>query len=335
MKIYSQQLPQYLKQKLAPCYLISGDETFLVEEACDLVRKAAVDQGINDRDCFVADKGFAWQNFITATKNFSLFSDSKLVELHLASAKVDVKGAEILQAYLQNPSQDKILLIVAPKLEAGWQKIKWLQMVDEKGIFLQIWQLENKQLSGWVANRLRSKGLIANAAVCNLLAEKAEGNLLALAQEIEKLSLLYGSGNLDIEKVALATQDNAHYNIFLLVDTALEGDVKKVIAIFENLRGEGVEPILILWALARDLRLLNELSLDKNTGSFEKICQTNRVFPKRIPLLRKAVSRHKRGDFSDLLQNAARIDCVMKGAEVGDVWRELLQLTLRLSGKNA
>ena len=54
MKIYSQQLPQCLKQKLAPCYLISGDETFLVEEACDLVRKTAVDQGMNDRDCFVA-----------------------------------------------------------------------------------------------------------------------------------------------------------------------------------------------------------------------------------------------------------------------------------------
>lgn len=327
MKIYSQQLPQILKSKLATCYLVSGDEIFLVQEACDLIRNAAIAQGITEFEYFAVEKGFAWKSLVTSLKNFSLFSSNKLIELRLLSSKIEALGAKILEEYLLNPSPDKILLLVAPKLETGWQKIKWIQILESKGVFLQIWPLEDKQLPGWISNRLRSKGLIANPAICELLAENTEGNLLSLAQEIDKLSLAFGSGNLDFDAVFAAITDNAHYNIFALVDTVLDKNFKKAIAILENLRMEGVESILILWALSKEFRLLYELSLGLLNGeNFDKLCQSKKVFPKRIPLLRKALSQRSPLYFANLLQKAANLDRVLKGAEVGDVWQELLLL---------
>ena len=49
MKLRQDQLGPHLAKELAPCYLISGDDPLLVMEACDDIRKAVKQQGIDER----------------------------------------------------------------------------------------------------------------------------------------------------------------------------------------------------------------------------------------------------------------------------------------------
>jgi len=331
MKVTLYQLPKILAQKLTPIYFISGDEILLIEEAKSLIRKAALEQEFTEHDIFHVEKGFAWQSLLSAIKNFSLFNDKKIIELHLSSIKLETAGIKIIEDYLGNPALDKILIIITPKLTAGWQKTKWLKTVEEKYVFLQVWPVEARELPMWIEQRIKSRGLSASFQVCKLLAEQVEGNLLAAAQEIEKLAILYGQTRLDVTHIEAVT-DSSHYNIFGLVDAALQGDAKKVVEITLHLQAEGEEPILLLWALSRELRTLINILKNKNSMAFEKACQNEQVLVKRVPLVKNSLLRLQLQELEQMLVHAAKIDLLIKGVIIGNVWQELLQLALNLAG---
>jgi DNA polymerase-3 subunit delta len=49
MQLKPNQLGSQLKKGLATCYLVSGDEPLLVQEATDAIRQAARDGGYQER----------------------------------------------------------------------------------------------------------------------------------------------------------------------------------------------------------------------------------------------------------------------------------------------
>lgn len=334
MRIYPEQLPQSLASGISPVYFISGDETLLVEEACALIRSKAYELGISVRDVFEVTKHFPWDNFSKAAGNLSLFGDRKLIELRLDSVKLDAFGITAIKNYCAHDDSSDVLLIIAPKLEAGWQKIGWLKKIEESAVFLQVWPIEAKQFPEWIFKRLKQRGLMADADACKLLAEKVEGNLLAANQEIEKLALLYGAGKITVAEMLDTIANSAHYNIFNLVDYALSGDLKKTIVSCDVLQKEAVEPILVLWSLARELRNLIKLAKAKEQGILENAIQEQRILTKRIPIIKAALSRHSVQNLITMLQHSFKIDLMIKGVSPGNTWRELLQLALNLAEKH-
>ena len=49
MRLYPEKLAAHLQKNLLPVYLVSGDETLLVQECCDQIRQKAREQGCNER----------------------------------------------------------------------------------------------------------------------------------------------------------------------------------------------------------------------------------------------------------------------------------------------
>lgn len=319
MKISSQQLKQ---RQLAPVYLISGDEFLLVQEACEIVRQLAVNSGYQEREIFHLETGFNWENFIASARNASLFGDQSLLELNL-SGKISEVGSEVLLNYCHKPAKNKIVLIVAGKLDAAQQKTKWFKAIDACGFVVQIWPLDARQMLAWVTQRLAQFKLSTSAAGVKILADYAVGNLLAAAQEIEKISLIYGAGSLTTEQIITVITDNAKFNIFNLMDAALKGNKALVVHILDNLQAEDTEPAIILWSMARELRTLIQLSLGAGHNAWDK----------RQALLQQALVRHNTNSLQRLLQQAAIIDRIIKGADNQHVlWHEVYSIFLQLAG---
>jgi DNA polymerase III subunit delta len=332
MKINAEQLDKHLTQALSQVYLISGDETLLVQEITTMIRTAAFSHDFTEHERFNIEKGFAWQDLLLATKNLSLLGDKQLLELHLQSYKLEATGNELLQKYLEKPSKNKILLLIGPKLDAAAQKLKWVKAIETNGIIIQIWPIEHQALPMWLMQRAKQQGLNLDNESCKFLSEQVAGNLLAAAQELEKLKLCYGENKIGIEEVTSAVTNNAKYNLFGMIDCALQGNSKKVINMVNSLRAEGEEPILLLWALARELRLLLNIALEKQKGlPLDTILEKKGVWMKRKALVKNAVQKHSVTKLKNLLKKAAKIDKIIKGMAEGDAWRELLSLALNLS----
>lgn len=333
MRLKPEQIPSHLQRGLAPIYLVSGDEPLQVAEAGDAIRGKARELGCSERLVFNAESGFDWNTLLQARDTLSLFAERRVLELRIPSGKPGDAGSRALTEYAAAPPEGDVLLIIAGKIEKESQKSKWFTALDQAGVVVQIWPLTVAQLPAWIGRRMRDKGLQPSTEAVAMLAERVEGNLLACVQEIEKLALLYGSGAVDGAAVAAAVADNARYSVYDLVDRALAGETAAVTRMLRGLQGEGEEPVLVLWALAREIRTLAVLSETlKSGGDVDALFYKYRVWDSRKVVVRAALKRCSPKYLGMLLRQAGRVDRIIKGVMAGDVWDELLQLTVALAG---
>lgn len=328
MKVRPDQLERHLKKELSAIYFISGDEPLQVMESADRIRAQARKRDYTEREVMDVDAKFDWNLLLDAGNSLSLFAEKRILELRLPTGKPGKAGSLVLQAYANRPAEDAILIISSGKLDGSAKNTKWFKTLDQAGVVVQCWPVNADQLPGWINQRLQSKGLQADPQAVQLLTDRVEGNLLAAAQEVDKLFLLYGAGKLSLEQTASAVADSARYNIYDLVDSALAGNVVRTARIVGGLKSEGVEPVLMLWAMSREIRLLTRIA---ESGSVDAAMSQQRVWDNRKLLLRKALSRHSVVRWRGFLKRCAKIDKVVKGVEPGRAWDELLMLSTQIA----
>jgi DNA polymerase-3 subunit delta len=331
MIIYPDKLEAALKKGLLPIYFFSGDEPLQMGEAADAVRRHAREQGFTEREVMHAEKSFDWNELLASSNAMSLFAEKRVIDLRLPSGKPGKDGGAALAEYAARPPEDTVLLISSGKVDKRSQSAKWYTALDKVGATLQVWPVEAPEMPRWLDQRLRSRGLQPESEASRIIAERVEGNLLAAAQEVDKLVLLIGSGPLSAEQAEAAVADSARFDVFGLVDAALEGDAPRLTRMLDGLRGEGVEPILVLWALTRELRSLAEMAA-KIEGGKGLDGVLGQVWGKRKGPVKAGLQRHNKVRWQQMLRRAARLDRVIKGAAPGNAWDELLQLTLLMAG---
>jgi len=332
LKINANQLSSHLQKKLAPCYLVTGDEHLLVAEALDSIREVAREQGFTSRDLHVATTGFDWAQLRDSSANLSLFAEQRIVELRLPTGKPGRIGGQAIVDLAEQAGSDLMLIVSGPKLDRSVQSSKWVKSLDAKGVSLPIWPVSVRELPGWIAARMRQAGLQPDDGAIALIADRVEGNLLAADQEIEKLRLLLGEGKVSADDVSSAVANSSRFDVFKLVDATLTGDAKRALKILTGLRAEGVEPVIVVWSLTREIRTLASLTdaiaqgMDLAGGM-----QKAGVWRNRQALVRSCIGRHQHGDFHRLLKLANQADQAAKGQLRADPWQLVTDIVLGIS----
>ncbi|MET0378123.1 MAG: DNA polymerase III subunit delta [Spongiibacteraceae bacterium] len=340
MRLRPDQLDKNLEKQFAPVYLISGDETLLVQECADRVRAHCRKQGFSERQVFHIDNSFDWQNFVNEISALSLFSDKKLIELRMPTGKPGDAGTKAIEQFCELKPADIVLLILCDKLDGSAARAKWHKAVDATGATLPIWPVETQQLPRWIEQRLRSRGLSATPDAVQLLADRVQGNLLAGAQEIEKLRLYVDNTPdstldkkmVDVETIAAVVADNARFDAFALAEDALAGRTTLCLRALAGLRGEGIEPPVILWVLTKELRTLYRCAEQMTQGfNADRAIDAAGVWERRKPLMKQALQRLNQIQLGALLKTAQQIDAAIKGGAPDNPWLLLDQLILGLT----
>ena len=334
MRIYPEKLSGQLKQGLLPIYLVSSDEPLLAQEASDAIRSACRQAEYSERQVFHVERGFDWNIIREANASLSLFAEKRLLELRINSGKPGDQGSLVLQEYLARPAEDTVLLINVPRLDSSTLKTKWAKALMDSKLcgFIQLPNITIEQLPNWINQRLAQQGFSAEPQAIDLIVARTEGNLLAAVQEIEKLKLLTNATHLDLDTIQASIADSARYDVFGLVDAALEGDTERSLRMLAGLRSEGVEIPIILWAVARDIRQLSGLAQQLNQGtSLDRALA--KIWPaSRKPLFSKALKRLSGQQWQLLLKDAQLIDEQSKGQASGDAWVGMASVLLKMSG---
>jgi DNA polymerase-3 subunit delta len=336
MQLKPEQLEARLRRQLDPVYFIGGDEPLRVLEAADAVRSAAQSQGYSEREVMTVQAGFDWETLAASADSLSLFAERRIIDLRLPTGKPGDAGARALRAYAERPPEDTLLLLTSGKLDPAARRSKWLQALDAAGVVVQVWPLKPRELQGWVEARMQRRGLEPTREAVALLTERIEGNLLACVQEIDKLYLLQGVGPVGVEAVLALVADNARYDVYGLVDSALAGQVARSVRMLHGLEAEGTPAPVVLWALAREIRQLATMAAVIAAGRAPRsVLDQYRVWDNRRPAMEAALRRLTVRQCHQLLRGCALADRVCKGQAAGNAWGELLQLTLQLAGRNS
>lgn len=324
MKLTYFQLEPHLSKQLLPCYMLSGDDPLLKQDGIDLVRHAAKRAGFSERQRITVDASFDWDSLYSLLNATSLFADKRLLELDFRQTLPTKSASGLLQAYAKQPSSDMLILIDLPKVDDKIAKSAWYTALDKVGVSIALWPIPRDQLPPWILQRAKRHQLSLPLPVANSLADYVEGNLTAAAQTLEKLSLLGLNRTVEIEDIHAILSDDSRFTLFDLTDALLAGQHTRALHILEYLQTDGTEPVLVLWAITRELRqAANMAQLIKQGHKWDALFQQFRVFAKRQPLVRRFLTKHSQEDCWNQLIRANDLDKIIKGATPGNAWQAL------------
>jgi DNA polymerase-3 subunit delta len=324
---------------LRPVYLIAGPEPLRVLEAADAVRAAARAQGVSEREVFEAEGNQREPDWAAMESSFhapSLFASRRLFEVRLPTGKPGTEGARIISEFCANPPADVTLLVTAGE----WSRQhggKWSEAIARVGQIAIAWPVKPHELPGWIESRLRSRGLKADRDAVQLLADRVEGNLLAAAQEIEKLKLLSHGETLDLARMADLVADAARFDVFRLIDAAMNGQGAQVSRMLRGLRGEGEAVPALLGMVIKELQTASALA---RAGNLANAFKAQRIWESKQPMYRRALQRHEAKRWEAFLAQAGRVDSIAKGRprrgeEPDDAWVALERLLLAVAEPRA
>ena len=331
MKLYPDRLAQRLARGLDRVYLIAGPEHLLVEEACDAVRRAARQAGVDERIVLDADGRFDWQQLAVATETLSLFASRRLVELQLPTGKPGREGGLALREWVATGSDD-VLLVKCSAWDLAQEESSWAKALEQAGVYLPCWTVKAQQLPDWIAQRLAARGLRADAAASRFLAERLEGNLLAAAQEVERLALLCGKqAVLDLETVRAAVADSARFDSFRLVELVLSGQIVAALRCIRALRDADIAMPMIISVLARELQLLANFQALSRSMSEAGALSKLKIWRSRQTALVAAARRLSPRATRLAVARLSDLDRMAKSNDRHAFWVSLERLCLRLA----
>lgn len=321
MELRVDRLPQQLgAEPLRPAYLIAGSEPLRVLEAADAVRARAREQGYAEREVFDVDARFDWDRIHGGLAALSLFAQRRLFDLRLPSGRPGKDGAKLIAEYCADPAPDTVLLVTCgewSRAHAG----KWAEAIGRVGHYVPVWPLKPHELPDWLARRLRSRGVQADPAALARLVERVEGNLLAAAQEVDKLALLADGRRLDLQTMEALVADSARYDVFRLAEAALAGEGAKALRMLRGLRAEGeAVPALMGWIAGEMQRVAGFAGTVDRGGNLVAEFKAARVWEARQATYRRAIARHPARVWERLAIECGRVDRIAKGREQGDAW---------------
>jgi len=331
MNVRPDQLSSMIAKNTYPVYMVSGDEPLQQMESLDLIRAFLRDNDYSEREVLDVDAQFDWQRLLDEAANMSLFAMRRIVELRLPSAKPGRQGSQVIKDYLARPPEDTVLIINAGKVDGSAKKSAWYKAVDQNGLVVQCWPVPVDKLSHWLRQRFKARDMDADDDVLAYISQHVEGNLLAADQEIEKLYLLLGPGRITYADVAEAVTSQSRYSVFELVDMMLTGNSKRVVRIIAGLKAEGIVPVVVNWALAKDIRLLALVAQDASSADFT--LKRSGVWSSRVAMFKSCLSRHSPRSLQLMLKRCAYLDAVSKGMIDANIWDEIETLCVRLAGR--
>lgn len=316
MQLYPDKLANTLGQSssnssnvdLKSVYLIFGDEPYQKTTSIDLIRATAKQQGFEERTSMLAASDFDWSRLVEATQSLSLFSAKQMIELELPTGKPGKEGAKILLSIANTLSLDTLLVVHGPRVGKDVQNTKWFKALASQGDFVPCYPQEGHALNNWLSSIATQKRCRMDRQAIALLAEFCEGNMLAGAQEIEKLALHINDREINAKDVESLVVNQSRYNVFQLIDAFLAGDGKKTAKLLLALESEGLEAPIILWALVKEWQTLSELKTLQGPINWQKY----RIWGNRQRLYQSALSRLTNEHLKKLGKHLSYADGVFK-----------------------
>jgi DNA polymerase-3 subunit delta len=313
MQVYPNRIESIITKGLAPFYLVFGDEPQQRFETIELIRSTGKNQGYDERLNWITDNQFEWDLLLEASQSMSLFSSRKMIELELPTGKPGAAGSKALIKCAEQTNPDVTFILHGPKIGRDVQNSKWFKTLDKLGVYVPCLPLESKTLKQWISNRCQSAQLQIDTAKVDFLADYSEGNMLAAAQEIEKLSLLYGTAPFSLEQLQQSLANHSRFNVFQLVDSLLSGDSDKALKILLRLESEGIEPNVIWWALNKESQTLNQLAMFIKSGQpLHAVFKQLNIWQSRQSLYQLALSRLNQSALHALGSAMAKCDILLK-----------------------
>lgn len=334
MRVYPEALNSQLKI-LKGYYLVFGDEHLIRLETLRAITQAASQQGYIEHHQFDADSGLInWDQVFACASAMSLFSSQQIISINVEKTDKSITDALLELAQLNNP--DTLFIVHGNKLGMAQMKAKWFVAMESRGIYVPTNHPDSKHFPQWMQRRLNQAGLVSDKDIVNFMCRNFEGNLLACAQEIEKLSLQFGQQPLRLEDVANTITGHTHFGIFQWLDTLFAGKINRAQRMLQQLKEEGADIVLLSGTLNNEIKKLLDYQYQQQAGvPLAQVMKNSRVWSSKQALIQQALTRLTSQQLEHMLGMCCQLELSIKTQYEQDSWPILQMICLLFQGKSA
>lgn len=314
-------------------YLLTGADHQLRTESQDAIKRGALAAGASEQFSFQIDNETQWADIFDLVQSYGLFSQKRLLQLTFPENITATLQNQLL-ALMETLHADLILVIALPKFSRTQEKQRWFAYAQDKlaTVIVNCHTPAVEQLPQWVHKRATLLGVNLDNNALQLLCYSYEGNLMALQQALQLLSLLHGDKKVYRDDVQAVIEQSTQFTVFQWTDSLLAGNLPRALHILQGLRQEDISPIILLRTVQRELMTLLDISqtgakiplnspldLRNSQAHFERL----RIWQQRRTLLTQAGKRLTYRQLFELLQTLANLERQVKNQFDADIWADL------------
>lgn len=350
MQIKQQMLAQQIQVKIAPLYVLIGEDNYLLENSLVCIKSAIKKKHDCDEKIISIQSAEDWNHIREEANNYPLFSDTILLNILFDKKSIDTIGKKFLSEYLDSINSRCFIIIRAPNIPA--KQLKWLS-THEHAVISIAYPLNSEAMKNWIAAQLKKNSINFDPQVPDLIHQYTQGNMLASAQVIEKILLSNAPNSIiNLQQAQEHLSDQCDYDLFELVEACLLGQGDKAIQILRYAMNNKTEATLVLWILSQEIRTIMQLvCLMEQKIDIKNACQQLKIWPQRINYyqiccnrLHKTLNSSSKNEFEKfgkitgtmqiMLQNLHRycysLDEQIKSNLNTQVWNSLENIALSL-----
>ncbi|AFP84905.1 DNA polymerase III subunit delta [secondary endosymbiont of Ctenarytaina eucalypti] len=332
IRLYAEQLDAKLQESLGRCYFLFGNEPLLLQESQSCIRSCAQNQQFEEHVSITLDATTDWYAIFSLCRERSLFARRQTLLLILPENGLQAPMGDKLLELISLLHEDLLLIVRGNKLTRSLENSRWFKALSAQAVLVRCITPEQEELSHWVANRAKSMHLTLDDVVCQTLCYYYENNLLALAQVLERLSLIYPDGYLTLPRVKGTLNDSAHFTPFHWVDAAIAGRNKRAMRILWHLQIESAQPALLLRSMQHEVLQLLTFKRNLHAVPIGRLFDRHKVWQNRRPLLTLALERLTFSQLRKAVALMVHIELALKQDYDYSIWSNLNALALLLCG---
>lgn len=247
---------------------------------------------------------------------------NKIIEIYLHEANFSKLQLNIIESFIEKIliSNNICLIFLLEKFSTKNQQGKWFQLINQKGMVFTSKNLSPNEFKSWLMIELSKLNLSFTREALSTFIDTYRSNLLQAKQVISKLYLYYTPVKkhhntntvidqnyhalksndiviIDDQNLKLHIDDSDIHNTLLdLQNSFTTARLLKTIKILNNLKQQGIPPILILWSIIQVIK--------KDLSKYDKYkCVINN---------NKSNNKHYNIRSANLLAHATDLDLAIK-----------------------
>jgi len=315
------------KGTLRPAYLLGGEEPLLRDDALAAIRELVLDGTADDFNLDRLDgRTTSPDQLRDSVRALPVMAQHRLVILSEPEAARGAAGKQMGSTLAEvvadlGEQRETVLVVTAAKID---KRLAWVKAFVAPAIVVDCAPPKGgKSLVSFIVAEAKAQGLVYEAGVPEMFAERIGPRLLMLRQELNKVALLVGVGEPILrEHVVASTSQVAEESIWDLMDAIGDGRGALALMLLSRMAGTGAPAPVVLASLASHFRKLSRL---RTGGAVSGP-------PFVVKKLQRQARRFNSGRLLTCLEAIHETDTALKGAGALPPDLALERLVIGLSG---
>lgn len=309
---YTEIIGSISTKDLQPVYFLMGDESYYIDKLSDEFAKnvlSAEQQEFNQVTLYAKD--ITTEQVIAEAKQFPFGSEKRVV---IVKEGQQLKNIELLDAYLDNP-QPNTVLVISYKEKSIDKRKTFGKNLAKKCVVFESNKLYDDKIPCWILAYVNENGYTIDNSATAVLAEYLGSDLSKITNELDKLMLVVKKEEqITTKLIEYHIGISKDYNVFELQNALGERNVVRANRIInhfsENTKTHHIVPVLsALFSFFQKIIIYHFLE-DKSSKSVASALKVNPFF---VNQYQKAARNYNKQQLLSIFEYLKEYDLKSKG----------------------